>query len=133
MKLTATYPDIEQLVVDYLAPLLDETVGVGLPDNWTKTSGNHLQVALDGTPSLQHPITATGTVRLVAWSASTSEAKALTAKAQGLLAAHPGGGGIATTRPLTGVLPARNPEHQAELASTTTAVTVRSDPIELGS
>jgi hypothetical protein len=128
-RLAVTYPDAERLVVDYLTPLLDESVGVGVPAGWTATSPDHLQVVLDGTPRLEHPVIAHATIRLVARSASTTRAKALASKAMGLLCAHPSDDSIAGTGPYTGVLPARDPETGAELASVTCRVTVRSTPI----
>lgn len=132
MKIAATYPDVEHLVVDWLTAELDEdcTIGVGVPGDWTKESGNHLQVDLDGTPRLDHPVLAHATVRMVAHSASTTESKRLAMKAQGILLAHPGGDGVAGTRALTGVFPAHDSTTGAELASVTTRVTVRSALIE---
>lgn len=137
-RLAVTYPDVERLVRNYLADELDAigetcTVRVGVPPNWTPASGSHLQVDLDGTPTGTHPIIVNATVRLVAWAANTTEAKRLAALAQGLLLAHPGGDGISVTQFLTGVLPARDPESRAEIASTTSRVTVRSEPIPSGS
>lgn len=129
MRPAVTYPDAERLVVDYLNSLLTETVAVGVPSNWGPSSPSHLQVQLDGTPRMEHPVIAHATIRLVARAQSTSAAKALAAKAQGLLCAHPGGGGIASTGPYTGVFPARDPDTNAELASTTCRVSVRSVPI----
>lgn len=134
MKLAVTYPDVEHLVVDYLTAALEAlgepaTVAVGVPINWT--AGDHLQVSLDGTPTGTHPVIVYGTVRLTAWASNTTRAKRLAGIAQGLLLAHPGGReGIATATFLTGVLPARDPKTQAELASTTSRVGVRSVPIE---
>jgi hypothetical protein len=135
MKLAVTYPDAEKLVKAYLADELDAlgetvTVTVGVPASWTPASLSNIQVDSDGVPLLAHPVLAHNTIRLVARAASTTEAKRLAALAQGVLLAHPGGGGIASTRPLTGVLPARDPQTHAELASTTSRVTVRSIPIE---
>ncbi len=138
MKLAVTYPDAERIVRNYLAAELAAvgetcTVSVGVPPNWTPASGNHLQVDLDGTPTGTHPVIVRATVRLVAWAANTTEAKRLAALAQGLLLAHPGGGGISSTSFLTGVLPARDTHSTAEIAATTTRVTVRSEPIPSGS
>lgn len=133
MKLAIEYPDAERLSVDYLTTELDDgdtTVGVGVPDGWTKTDPAHLEVALDGTPVLHHPMFAHATIRLVARAATTTEAKRLVTRGLGVLCAHPGGDGIATVRPLTGPLPARDPKTEAELASVTARVTVRSTPIE---
>lgn len=137
-RLAVTYPDAERLVRNILATELAAvgetcTVGVGVPPDWTPGTGSHIQVSLDGTPDGDHPVTVNASVRVVAWAANTTEAKRLAALAQGLLLAHNGGGGIATTRFETGVLPARDLEQRAELASTTTRVTLRSEPIPSGS
>lgn len=124
-----TYPDVERLVRDYLAARLDASVGVGVPATWTAQSGPHVQVALDGSFLRDHPAAAHCTVRLVAWAASTTAAKALVQEAQGWLLAHPGGGGIATTRPLTGLIPGRDSRTGAEIASVTVRVTIRAVPL----
>ncbi len=132
MKPAATYPDAERLSVDYLTDELDEdaTVGVGVPDGWTIDSPSHIEVALDGVPIMHHPMFAHATIRLVARAASTTEAKRLATKGLGVLCAHPGGTDIRTVLPLTGPLPSRDPQTEAELAAVTARVTVRSTPIE---
>lgn len=132
MKTLATYPDVERLVVDWLTSELDEpdcTVGVGVPAAW-QPGDKHLQVDLDGTPRMDHPVAAYATVRLVAWADSTTDAKRLAMRAHGVLLAHPGGDGIAGTRALTGIFPARDSKTGAEIASVTARVTVRSVLIE---
>lgn len=134
MPKAVTYPDVEHLVVDYLTIELadvegDVTCGVGVPERWKPGSPSHVQVVSDGVPTRDGTVAAHAIVRLVARAATTTEAKRLAGVALGLLAAHPGGGGIARTRALTGPLPAREPETGAELASTTARVTLRSTPI----
>ena len=127
-----TFPDPEPIVRAYLATELatlepDVTVGVAVPPDWAPhTSKPHVQVVSDGVPLHQHPVIAHATIRLVVRAASTSEAKRLAGVAQGVLCAHPGGDGVVGARMLTGVLPARDPATKAELASTTTRVTLRS-------
>lgn len=124
-----TYPDVEHLVVDLLDAALDDcTVGVGVPDDWTPADGPHLQVACDGTVD-EHPISQRHTVRLTAWSSSPTEAKALMHLAHGHLLASSGRDGLSTVSPLTGLLPAFDDDHRAELASCTVRVRVRSTPI----
>lgn len=134
MKPAVTYPDPERAIRDLLAGLLDDhdetaTVAVGVPADWTTASGSHVQVAWDGTPTQQPPIVIYPTIRITAWSASTTEAKRLALLCQGLLLAHTGGGSVGAIRPLTGVLPARDPDTRAELATFTVRATVRSTPI----
>lgn len=135
MKLAVTYPDVERETRDLLAELIateepDITVGIGLPADWTAASPDHLQVSCDGTPLLDHPIVAHSTVRITAWSASTTRAKELANFALGLLCAHAGSDEIAAILARTGVLPARDPDNRGELASVTVRVSVRSIPIE---
>ena len=124
-----TYPDVEELVVDLLDAALDCTVGVGVPDGWTTEDGDHLQVACDGTPIDEHPIAQRHTVRLTAWSANPTPAKTLLYLAHGHLIGSAGANGLSTVSPLTGVLPAHDDDHDAELASCTVRVRVRSTPI----
>jgi hypothetical protein len=126
-----TYPDIERAVVDLLAAALDDvTVGVGVPANWRPATGTHVEVSWDGTPIDNHPISMGGTVRVVAWAATKTEAKATAMLAHGHLLAYSGGGAFVSILPLTGPLPAVDPDHdKAELCSFTVRATVASTPI----
>ena len=142
MKLELEFPDVEIPVQTYLRERMSDlgenvTVGVNVPASWSQLNPNqrpHIQVANDGTPIVLHNLAAFVTVRLTAWAVTSAEAKRLAARAQGLLCGHPGGEVIRGARPLTGVLPARDPDTHAEIASTTSRVTIRSAPIEpLGS
>ena len=126
----AVVPDAERIVVDYLtialaARSITATVGVDLPVTWDATSVQHVQVALDGTPSLRYPVLARATVRLTAWASTTTAAKSLASLAQGLLCSHPGSTAIGSVQALTGVLPARDPSTGAQLASVTCRVNLR--------
>ena len=134
MSLAVTFPDAELVTKNLLRDLMalhepEVTVAVGVPTDWTPASPAHLQVVWDGTPLRTHPVIAHATVRVVARATTTSEAKRLAGLAEGLLLAHGGGDGIASIRPLAGVLAARDPETRAELASISVRVTVRSIPI----
>lgn len=126
MKTSATYPDPEREVVDYLTDLLDGecTVGVGVPSDHEADSPAHLQVSSDG-QTLTHPISTDALVRLTAWAPSTTEAKRLCALAQGLL--------LATqewpTHSVSGPIPARDPDTRTELATCSVEVSFRSLPI----
>jgi len=129
-KPLAIAPDAERLAIDYLAAALaarsvTATVGVDIPTTWTTTSTQHVQVALDGTPSLEYPVLARATVRLTAWASTTTVAKSLVSLAQGLMCSHPGSPTIASVQPLTGVLPTRDPDSGAQLASVTVRVNLR--------
>jgi hypothetical protein len=124
--------DTERLVVDYLTVALTDvncTVGIGVPEAWTPSSTPHVEVALDGLAD-QWPVVTQGTVRVVARAGSTTAAKALCAVAFGWLCAHEGDGVIVSARPLTGPIPATDPDTHAELAAATVRVTVRTARLE---
>jgi len=133
VKLIVTFGDAERLIVDHLSPLLPAaTVGVGVPSARPVPAGevlpsDHLQVVWDGTPIVEYPVLARATVRLVAWAQTTSDAKALADTAQALLLGTPAPVGVASIRPITGIVPARDPDSRAELASFTVQVNLRGD------
>lgn len=128
---TVVFPDVERLVVDYLAAALEQageqvTVGVGVPDGWDRRrSPAHVSVACDGMPWMRHPVIGRASVRVTVRARSTSEAKRLAEVAQGLLLAHPSGGGVAGVRPHSGVMPTRDADTRADLAWFAVGVTVR--------
>lgn len=131
MKVLAQPQDAEKIVKDYLKPLLapEATCSIGVPEGWIPGDTPHLEVANDGSPLNAWPIVTYTTIRLTARAASTSEAKDLCGLAFGLLLAN----NDYPTRALTSPLPARDLETNAELASATVRVTVRTEPIDLGS
>lgn len=125
MKLLRTYPDVERLVVDNLTAQVEGfTVGVGAPSDWTTASDTHVQVNLDATAAV-HPITATSTVRLTAWSDSPTRAKQVVQECAALML-HTPGDGIVNVRPGAGLITAHDEDHDAELASLTLLVRTRS-------
>lgn len=127
-------PDVERLVIDYLQAIrgthfpAGATIGVGIPATWTPAAPAHIQIVSDGTPTMTWPIVASPTVRVVVRAASTTLAKSIAAMAMGLLCAG-GWPPSFSILPLTGVLPASDPDTRAQLASFTLRVTVRSQPI----
>lgn len=127
-------PDVERLIVDYLQTIrglylpTGATIGVGVPAGWTSARPPHIQIVNDGTPSMVWPIVASPTVRVVVRAATTTLAKSTAAMALGLLCAD-GWPPSFSIIPLTGVLPASDPDTRAELASFTVRVNVRSTPI----
>lgn len=133
------FPDPERATVDLLAGLLAEhepevTVGIGVPADWhPDSSPPHVAVAWDGTPWTRRGIVARASMRCTARAATTSEAKRLALLAEGLLLGHTGGDGISNVRTHIGVMPARDPETQVELAWFSVGVTVRSEPIPVPS
>lgn len=129
-------PDAERVTIDYLTSELDARgestpTGVNVPHDWTAKSGDYLQVALDGTPTVNYPALWVATVRVTAWSASTTKAKRLAGLAQAILLAHPGdrAAGVAGCLPGTGVLPTRDPKTKAALASITVRMKLRGLPV----
>lgn len=137
------YGDGEAEAIDWLTAELPErlpselvgcTVGVELPSTWkAKTSPPHVQVVLDGTPSAVHPIIARQTIRLVSWTRTHTLSKQLCAIAQGCLLVHTGNEVVSNVEFLTGVQPARDPNHDAPIASATSRMTVRAEPASVGS
>jgi len=129
-KPLAVTPDVERVVTDYLTTALaargqDVSVGVNVPAAWVKGTKAHVQVGLDGTPVVQYPILASASVRVTCWHADASPAKALAALCEGLLCSHPGSAQIGSVRSLTGVLPTRDPDTGAQLASVSVRVNLR--------
>jgi hypothetical protein len=118
--------DVETVAVDVLAAALadeDVTVSVGVPADWTPDSLPHIEVRHDGTPDMtSHPVAGLAVLSLIARARKTSDAKRWASVAQSILCdSHDQIGALA----LTGVLPARDPETRAELASTTVEVVAR--------
>ena len=132
--LRVTYPDIEVIAIDWLLAELSEvtdgvTVGIRLPADWSTASPDHLTIRCDGTPTISYPVLARATLRATAWSKSPGRAKALAMKAQGTLCSYPGGDGVSGITALTGMLPAYDADHEAELAAITCRAVLRSTPI----
>jgi len=130
VKPLAVPPDAERVIVDFLTAALaaraqDVTVGVDLPTTWTTTTKPHVQVALDGTPSVTYPILWRASVRVTAWASGTTAVKALAALCEGLLLSHSGSVQVASVQSLTGVLPTRDPDTGAQLASVSVRVNLR--------
>lgn len=128
--LAVTFADAERSCVDYLTTALaaqDETVTVGteLPSDWTIADTRHVGVEVDGTPSLTYPIVARATVRVTAWTSGRTESKRLAGLCMALLLSHPGDDDLWSTSPLTGVLPARDPDNGAPIASVTVRANAR--------
>src|SRR5690606_20786280 len=107
-------PDPEHLVVEALRDALADagetwTVDRKVPatfDPSDPTETTHIEVSLDGTPGAVWPVIGHCTIRLTAWCPTGYQSRAIRAanRAQGLLLAHTGGGGIASTLFLTGPL-----------------------------
>lgn len=127
-------PDGERLAIDYLEQQMSNrgesvTVRAGPPSDWTPADGAILQVELDGTPTVSWPVLWVSTLRVTAWSESTTEAKRLARLAESELLAHPGATGWSGCRPGTGVFPARDDATDAALASITVRQKLRGLPV----
>lgn len=138
MKPVVTYPDSEREVRDALADLfprywtgVQPTVGVGVPTKWSVLSSlPHLQVSADGTPLVQdHPVRVGASIRIVAWSNSTTNSKAMATLAMGLMLAHCSWGKLSGVRPLTGPQSARDEDTKGELCYVSLRVNLRSIPV----
>lgn len=123
VKLLTVPRDAERVTIDYLTAALlahgqDVTCGVTIPTTtWTSTTKSHVQVAWDGTPESVYPVMDRATVRVTAWAYTTTAAKTLVGLCEGLLLSHPGSPEIGSIKPLTGTLPAQDPDTKAQLAS----------------
>lgn len=120
-------PRAETVVVDILTAALaaraqDVTVGVIIPASWTVGTKPHVQVALDGTPSVTYPILWRASVRITAWATATTVAQDLVGLCEALLLSYSGSVAVASVQSLTGVLPARDPDTGAQLASVSVRV-----------
>jgi hypothetical protein len=129
-KPLAVPPDAERIVIDYLTASLlargkDVTVGVIIPTAWTSATKPHVQVALDGTPIVEYPVFGRASMRITAWASTTTAAKALAGLCEGLMLSHPGSNVVSSVQPLTGVLPTRDPDTGAQLASISVRVNLR--------
>lgn len=127
MKPQVVFPDVERVIVDHLTGAITGVpVSVGVPSGWTPAQGTRLQVALDGTPVTEWPVTRHHTVRVTAHAANTTAAKAAASAAESFLCATPWPAGVASIRPLTSLFPARDPDTNTEVASITVQVICRS-------
>lgn len=122
MKPLAQPLDAEHVVIDYLNAALasrgqDVTVGANVPQTWTTATKAHVLVGHDGTPEVHYPIYDSASVRITCWSSSTTVAKDLARLCNALLLSHPGGPGVASIKSLTGVLPTKDPDTGAQLAT----------------
>jgi hypothetical protein len=134
-KLLVSYVDPEPLIVDLLTDLLEDyddeiTVSNGVPSDWNVDEDPpHIEVDHDGTPTIDAPIRAICTVRIVARASDTDLAKRAALLAQGLLLAHSGFGGTLAIDPGAGLLPAYDKATRQQLASFTLNVSVPTEPL----
>jgi hypothetical protein len=128
--LAVEFADAEVACVDYLTEQLTDrgetvTVGVGLRGSWTKAAAPHVGVEVDGTLVRDYPIVGRATVRVTVWSSGNTTSKRLAGLCMALLLSHPGDDDLWSVSPLTGVLPARDPDNSAPIASITVRANCR--------
>jgi len=121
-----TFADPEREVVDYLNAELAEPVSVNFPP--TSTTGA-VQVAWDGTPTVDYPVTERATVRVTAYAKQPTAAKVLAGKAQAAALSFPGSATVYAIHPLTGRLPGRDPDTGLFFCSFTCRVSTRASAV----
>lgn len=133
------FEDAERVTIDVLKAELaardaldyvteDLTVSVDYPSGDPDApTVPHLQVVLDGTPTVA-PAAEFATVRITAWGVSRTSAKNLAALAKAVLDAHGGNGDVWGFKPLTGPQPSDDPETGHPMCSLTMRVSVRAHP-----
>lgn len=130
-KVLAQLPDAEHAVIVCLTAALiargqSATVGTTVPTTaWASTSVPFVQVALDGTPTVDYPIRAAASVRITAWAYTNTAAKALANLCEGLLLSYGGDRQISEILSLTGCVPSRDTATNAQLATIAVRVVLR--------
>lgn len=112
-------PDVEQILVDYIAGHRAEDVGTQLPDDWQPGSSPFVQVTLDGTPTVDYPIRCVCTVRVTVWATGRTEARDIAAPVQALLLSHPGDASVQRIGPGVGLYGAKDSRNGGQMASFT--------------
>lgn len=136
MKPLVTFGDAEAAMRSYLLAAWaargeaykPDTISNTFPTAGALAAGQvHLQVTLDGTPTVEYPATERATVRFTYWTnaGAPSDAKRGAAITQGLVATHPGDAAVWSTRILTGRLRGTDPDTGNQFASFTARVTLR--------
>lgn len=117
--MTRVQADVVTPIADWLNPrIVDADVRLNVPAKWTPAAGAVLVVADDGGDTLL-PIKSDHTIRLTAWAAGRTQARAVVALAAGKLAeSKPRPPGVAYVDPEMGtILDARDEKTGAMLAS----------------
>lgn len=109
---------------------LGATVGTRAPDESVKPSAPFVLVAIDGAASRdRHSTDERATVRVSVWHLTDFDALALARLVFALLNAHPGDASVRFFAPLSGPIPASDPETGQPLSTFTTEARLR--PITL--
>jgi len=114
---TRVQADIAPAIKDWLATeIADAQVRLSVPDKWKPADGALLIVADDGGPTLW-PIKSQHTIRLTAYAAGRTEARAIVSLAAGLLGDGRPSGVASINSEMGSVLDARDSNTGAMLAS----------------
>jgi hypothetical protein len=138
-KPLVVFPDAQLAIVELLrAELADRTesfagnavVGTIMPngDDPNPKSAPYIMVRLDGT-STRYPVDETADIRVAVWHSSEAKSLALAQLCRALLLAHAGSQTIRVVTPLTGPIPASDPESGDPLSSFTVAARLRPNPL----
>ncbi len=114
--MTRVQADIAPAVKDWLDQRIDGMVRLNVPEGWTPSDGPVLVVADDGGPVLW-PIKSRHTIRLTAWAAGRTQARAIVVLAAGMLGTGRPPGVRHVDPDMGGVLDARDANTGAVLAS----------------
>lgn len=130
MKVAVVQADVEQAVVSFLNTYASAllSAGVVLPGEWTPADGPFAVVACDGVATEQWPVATRATVRVTVWAGQRSQALQAARYAAGMLLS--GATGEFRCRQASGVITAVDRDGQADLASFTVRVDVRTEPME---
>jgi hypothetical protein len=138
-KPLVVFPDAQLAVVQLLRTKLaartdsvatGAVVGTMMPDGKEPSprSAPYIMVRLDGT-STRYPVDETADMRVAVWHSSEAKSLALAQLCRALLLAHAGSEQIRVVSPLTGPIPASDPESGDPLSSFTVAVRLRPNPL----
>lgn len=114
--MTRVQADIIPAVADWLDARLTCPARLNVPERWKPADGAVLVVADDGGPVLW-PIKSRHTIRLTAWASGRTEARAIAAKAAGLLGSGRPTGVLSVDSDMGAILDARDKNTGAFLAS----------------
>jgi hypothetical protein len=122
-----TFANPRTAVRAYLDTQLDTLVGTVFPP--TAPATGYLQVAWDGTPTLNYPITIRATIRVTCWHTNPTPAEDLALTVLGVLASSGGTVDLWQLVPLTGPLSGVDEDSGYWFASLTFRVSPRPTPL----
>lgn len=115
--MTRVQADIIPAIKNWLDPLIEDAqVRLNVPEKWTPADGAILVVADDGGPTIW-PVKSQHTIRLTAYAAGRTQARAIVALAAGLLGTGRPTGVHSVSSDMSTILDARDRTTGAVLAS----------------